>query len=240
MTTTKQNPWIHIPQFLSRQHSDILRKLLADFPWIGEASEAQRRSVCFGKSYTRDGGPTPHEHGAIHPALLPIAKQVAYATQAPVNYVQCHEMSRDDFVTPHKDPAKMIVPMLTLGQARTFRVGGKMPQGYYRISQKSRKVERHQPVEEILMNHGDLLIFTGGHVVHSMFPTAQDAAFAANGFDVRYSLLFRWTTDEMREHGPKTAGAMQSHFEHYQEAVENFRKGVTDFLGMPTPSTPKQ
>jgi len=36
-----------------------------------------------------------------------------------------------------------------------------------------------------------------------MFPAAQDAGFAPNGFDVRYSLLFRWTTDEMREHGPK-------------------------------------
>jgi hypothetical protein len=33
---------------------------------------------------------------------------------------------------------------------------------------------------------------------------------------------------------------MPSHFEHYREAVENYRNGVTDFLGMPTPSTPKQ
>ena len=233
MTTLKQNPWIHIPQFLSWEHSDILCAMLADLPWIGEASEAQQRSVYFGKSYTRDGGPRPHEHGEMHPAILPIARQVAYAAQAPVNYVQCHRLTPDDAVTPHKDPAKMIVPMLTLGQARTFRVGGRMPQGYYRIAQKSRKVERHQPAEEILMNHGDLLIFTGGHVVHSMFPAPRDAGFAPNGFDVRYSLLFRWTTDEMREHGPKIAGAMPSHFEHYREAVESFRKGLTDFLGAP-------
>jgi len=47
-----------------------------------------------------------------------------------------------------KDPKMMIVPMLTLEQARTFRVGGKMPQGYYQIPQKNRKVERHQPAEE--------------------------------------------------------------------------------------------
>jgi hypothetical protein len=173
MTTMKQNPWIHIPQFLSRQHSDILCKLLDDFPWIEEAYEPQQRSAYFVQSYTRDGGPRSHEHSAIHPALLPITKQVAYAAQAPVNFVQCHEMNPDDFVTPHKDPKMMIVPMLTLGQARTFRVGGKMPQGYYRIPQKSRKVSRHQPAAEILMNHGDLLVFTGGHVVHSMFPAAQ-------------------------------------------------------------------
>jgi hypothetical protein len=57
---------------------------------------------------------------------------------------------------------------------------------------------------------------------------------------VRYSLLFRWTTEEMREHGPKTAGAMPSHFEHYREAVENFRKGVTDFLGVPKSPTAQQ
>jgi hypothetical protein len=79
MTTMKQNPWIHIPQFLSRQHSDILCKLLADFPWIEEASEPQQRSAYFGKSYSRDGGPRPHEHSVIHPALLPITKQIAYA-----------------------------------------------------------------------------------------------------------------------------------------------------------------
>lgn len=240
MTMMKPNPWIHMPQFWSREHSDILCKLLADFPWIDEASEAHQRSAYFGKSYTKDGGARPHEHGAIHPALLAVAKQVAYAAQAPVNYVQCHRMAPDDFVSPHKDPAKMIVPMLTLGQARTFRVGGKMPQGYYRIEQKSRKVERHQPAEEILMSHGDLLVFTGGHVVHSMFPAAQDAGFAPNGFDVRHSILFRWTTDEMREHGQRIAGEMPSHFEHYREAVENFRKGATDFLGMPTSPAPRQ
>jgi len=96
-------------------------------------------------SRTADAGPRPNEHGAIHPALLPIAQQVAYAAQAPVNYVQCHRLIPDNFVTPHRDPKKTIVPMLTLGQARTFRVGGKMSQGYYRISQESRKVAGHQP-----------------------------------------------------------------------------------------------
>jgi len=33
---------------------------------------------------------------------------------------------------------------------------------------------------------------------------------------------------------------MPSHSDHYREAVENYRNGVTDFLGMPIPSTPKQ
>ena len=232
MTAVKPNPWIYIPQFLSREHSDILYKLLADFPWIEEASEPQQHSAYFGRSYTRGGGPRPHEHGAIDPILLPIAKQVAVAAHSPVNYVQCHQMFPGDFVRPHKDPAKMIVPMLTLGQSRTFRVGGKMPRGYYRIQQNSRKVDGHQPTQEILMNHGDLLIFTGGHVVHSMFPATQDADFFPNGFNVRYSLLFRWTTDEMRDNGPSAAGKLPTHFEHYEQAVENYQKGVTDFLGV--------
>lgn len=111
----------------------------------------------------------------------------------------------------------MIVPMLTLGQARTFRVGGTMPQAYYRMRQNQRKVEAHIPAEEIVMNHGDLLIFTGGQVVHSMFAAKDDTKFNQNGFDCRYSLLFRWTTDATRQHGPGDKARKAGHDKHYKD-----------------------
>jgi hypothetical protein len=64
-----------------------------------------------------------------------------------------------------------------------------------------------------------------------MFPVAQDPRFVAGAFDHRISLLFRWTTPAMREFGPGDAARKAGHNKQYQEAVESYRNGLTDFLG---------
>jgi hypothetical protein len=107
-----------------------------------------------------------------------------------------------------------------------------MPNGYYQIGQKQRKIEKHIPAEEILMNHGDLLTFNGGRIVHSMFPAAQDPNFNPNDYDVRYSILFRCTTDEMRELGTRQKVLKNTrHATSYLAAVVSYRAGLTDHLG---------
>jgi hypothetical protein len=63
-----------------------------------------------------------------------------------------------------------------------------------------------------------------------MFPVAQDPRFVAGAFDHRISLLFRWTTPAMREFGPGDAARKAGHDQQYK-AVENYRNGLTDFLG---------
>jgi len=133
-------------------------------------------------------------------------------------------MTPEGIVRPHKDPANMVVPMLTLGQERTFRVGGTMPQFCYRMRQSQRKLEHHLDFKEIVMRHGDLLIFTGGQVVHSMVAAKDDKNFNPNGFEFRYSILFRWTTDAMREFGPGDKARRAGHDRQYREAIENYPK----------------
>lgn len=201
--------WIYIPQFLSRQEADSLYAAIGEFPWL--LSEEDKYSVHFGKSYAA-GGKSRTEH-PIHPIFLPVADRVAAVAHKQSNYIQCHRMGLEAVVRPHRDPAGMIVPMLTLGQARTFRVGGTMPQ---RMRQSQRLLESHAFAEEIVMNHGDLLIFTGGRVVHSMVAAKDDPNFKPDGFDWRYSLLFRWTTDAMREFGPGDKARKAGHNKQYK------------------------
>ena len=195
--------WYVVRNFLSKREADALYAQVTEFPWTTDKKMDGQSGVHFGKSYTLNGGARDGEIPVIDSSLLPLVSRVADETKTPVNYVQCHRWEGKAFVQPHRDPADMVVPMLTLGQSRTFRVGGTMPQGYYQITQSARKVERHEPAEEIVLNHGDLLVFTGGKVLHSMFPADQDAGFDAAGFEYRYSLLFRLTTDAMREYGTK-------------------------------------
>ena len=225
--------YIHTPRFRSKEDSDFLCDMLASFPWTPNEDSSDSEDACyFGKSYTLYGGPRPAEIPDMPPVLLPLAKRVAEAAFSPVNYIQIHRMKPAADVRPHKDPAGMIVPMLTVGQARTFRVGGTMPNGYYQIGQKQRKIEKHIPAEEILMNHGDPLTFNGGRIVHSMFPAAQDQSFNPGGHEFRYSLLFRWTTDEMRRHGTRQKALKNTrHTESYREALMLYRGGLTDYLG---------
>ena len=207
--------WIYIPQFLSQKEADSLYATMGEFPWLlGDKGED---SVHFGKSYAA-GGKLHVEHPIPPAILVPIADWITTVTHKQVNYIQCHRMGLEAVVRPHRDPAGMIVPMLIVGQGRTFRYGGTMPQGYYRMRQSQRKVEAHIPAEETVLNHGDLLIFNGGHVVHSMFAANDDPNFNPNGFDRRYSLLFRWTTDAMRLHGPGDKARKAGHAEQYKNA----------------------
>jgi len=39
------------------------------------------------------------------------------------------------------------------------------------------------------------------------------------------------TTDAMREHGLGNAARKAGHNQQYKQAVENYRNGLTDFLG---------
>jgi hypothetical protein len=202
--------WIYIPQFLPQQEADSLYAAMESFPWLAE--NESKFAVHYGKSYGANGK-LRVEH-PINPILQPLAGRVADVAHKQSNYHQCHRMAHDAVVRPHRDPAGMIVPMLTLGQARTFRVGGTMPQS---MRQSQRPLESHAFADEIVMNHGDLLIFTGGRVVHSMVVAKDDPNFNPNGFDWRYSLLFRWTTDAMREHGPGSAARKAAHHKQYRD-----------------------
>ena len=100
--------------------------------------------------------------------------------------------------------------------------------------QSQRKIEKHIPAEEIPMNHADLLTFNGGRILHSMFPAPLDKNFDPDGHEFRYSLLFRWTTDEMRELGTRQKVLEPtSHAESYRAAVVCYRGGLIDYLGTP-------
>jgi hypothetical protein len=74
------------------------------------------------------------------------------------------------------------------------------------------------------MKHGDLLVFIGGNVIHSMFPATKDVNLNRNGCDWRISLLFRWTTPAMAKYGAgqraKNAGTRQQ----YREAVTKWKE----------------
>jgi hypothetical protein len=55
-----------------------------------------------------------------------------------------------------------------------------------------------------------------------------------NGYDVRYSILLRRTTDEMRELGTRQkAFEPRRHAESYREAVMLYPGGLTDYLRNP-------
>jgi hypothetical protein len=119
--------------------------------------------------------------------------------------------------------------MLCVGQERTFRVGGVFPPGFFN-PQKQRKVSDHKPKEELLLRHGSLLIFDGGHTVHSMYPAADDAQFNPNGFEWRFSILFRYTTEAMRKYGPGSKCNTNGGPEQYEAAVKRFQSDVASGL----------
>jgi hypothetical protein len=224
-TKTESEPqdWSHHEALVTVRESEDLRTNLITVPWSGDGDKA---SILFGHAYFM-GGKLDTEY-PIPDWLLPVGEVVAIASRAPVNFVQCHRMGPNGVVKPHRDPAGMIVPMLTLGQRRTFRVGGKMA-GWMRQSQRT--LAAHTGFAEVVMRDGDLLIFNGGKIVHSMDVAAHDPNFESNGFDWRFSLLFRWTTDAMREHGPGDAARKAGHNKQYKAAIESYRNGLTDFLG---------
>jgi len=207
----------HISNFLLRSEADELYDVMLRQDWT--TKQDGRADLDYGVSYHR-GGAIPTEIPVIPDFLRSLASQISQKTRHPINYVQVHRFLPEHDVRPHADPP-MCVPMLTLGQERTFRVGGTMPTSFWRIKQSSRRVDHHLPEREILMRHGDLLVFYGAKVIHSMFPAIQDAAFNPNGREYRISLLFRYTTEAMRTYGVSVCNK-HGHRKQYSEAVAEF------------------
>lgn len=204
-TPTPAPEWEYIPEFVTKGEAAALYAEMLTHPWTENSDGGSH--INYGLSYVNGkdgGGARPDEIPEIPEILRNLADRVSARTGYRVNYVQCHRFSPECSVRPHRDPSGMCVPMIALGQERTFRVGGEMSRAYEppkAVPQAKRKVELHKPAEEILLQHGSLLIFNGGRTAHSMFPASQDAAFNPNGSEWRITLLFRYTTSSLRKFG---------------------------------------
>jgi alkylated DNA repair dioxygenase AlkB len=227
--TVKTN-YEHKPSFLTKQEADELYDLLLPLPW--NRAEDGSGQIAYGVSYDR-GGPAPNEFAEIPEFIGRLGDGVSTATRHPWNFAQLHKYVSARAVFPHVDPP-MVVPMLTLGQERVFRYGGtmycekceqsRMPicPHYFSVRQKNRPMEAHQPEQTTLMRHGDLLVFYGSAIIHSMFPASQDSQFNPNGREFRFSLLFRYTTEAMREFGVGKCNR-HGHEKQYRDAVKKFQ-----------------
>jgi alkylated DNA repair dioxygenase AlkB len=219
--TRVRKPFEHVPFFLTEEEADELYSMLMklDF-WIDNGDGSAQLN--FGYSYSR-GGPAKGEIPDIPDFLRKHTDRISLYTKYPVNFVQVHRFEPEHPVLPHCDPRGMCVPMVTVGQERTFQVGddgtSKPPRG----KQKNRKVEDHFPEVRILMRHGDLLVFTGNKVMHSMYPASKDEQFSPNGYDYRISILFRYTTKAMRQFGVGMCNR-HGHEKQYRDATEARRR----------------
>lgn len=217
--TRARKPHEHIPSFLTKEEADELYNMILKQEWT--IKQDGRAQLTYGVSYDR-GGPIPTEIPLIPDLLRRLSDRVSQKTQHPVNFVQIHRFAPEHPVLPHYDPRGMCVPMITVGQERTFQVGddgnSKPPSG----KQRNRNVEDHSPESRILMRHGDLLVFTGNKVLHSMYPASKDEQFNPNGYDYRISILFRYTTEAMREFGVGRCNR-HGHEKQYRGAVRAFR-----------------
>lgn len=220
----------HVSSFLDKQEADDLYSTLMEQQWID--NEDGSSEINYGYTYSR-GEPAIGEIPDTPDFLQKLADRVSLYTKHPVNYVQVHRFGPEHSVRPHVDPP-MVVPMLTLGQERVFRYGGtmhcakcatnRMPicPHLFSIKHQNRPLEAHQPEQETLMRHGDLLMFYGSGVIHSMYPASKDERFNRNGYDYRISILFRYTTEAMRKYGVGTCN-QYGHRKQYRAAVEEFR-----------------
>lgn len=228
----KQKPWRHVPGFLNSDEANKLYDHLLSMSFTPHPTDGPGAFYkTIGRSYSGRGTNfEPVDDVTISQGWRNFADRVGKESQSPVNYIQLHRFSPIVPVRPHIDPGGMIVPMLTVGQERTFRVGGKFtdnrcyPGSKEYLTQTQRGVGLHEPAEEIPMKHGDLLVFIGGNVIHSMYPAADDAHFNANGRDWRFSVIFRWTTEAMRKFGPGKKAVAAGHKEQYAEALAEWRK----------------
>lgn len=217
----------HYPNFLERVEADAIYAKLSAFEWRshndgGFEGEPLGTSLDFGLSYQRNGGGILGEIPLIPGFLQRLADKVGTVSNAPCNYVQCHNDGPEVIVRPHLDPGDMVVPMLCVGQERDFRCGGKMPNNYYTTPQRLRDVHEHFFEQQFLMSHGSLLVFIGGNVIHSMLPAKEDFCFRENGFATRFSILFRYTTPSMRKFGPGKRATAAGTKEEYAQAVKQY------------------
>jgi hypothetical protein len=193
--------WEYLP-FLNRKEADALYEKCLALPWKEESEPWQgekKLAVHYGVSYSNaknGGGPRSIEIPEIPAFLSDLAEKVSKQTKHPVNYVQCHRATPADVVRKHRDPGGVCLPMIVVGQERTFRINA----------------------TKKLLEHGSLLVFNGGKTSHSMDVADKDENFNKNGREYRISLLFRYTTPSMREFGPgpKVKDA------EYAQAVEDF------------------
>lgn len=196
MTKPKQLDWEPKPNFLSQSEADALYGRLLGIQWHGQGDNFEAH---FGCSYQRGGGPQPNEVPEIPDFMTSLGRRISDVTDWPCNYVQCHKYGPTNPVNAHHDPGGMCVPMLVVGQERTFRVGGEIRDEY--LKQSDRDLSKHYFEKAIVLHHGSLLIFHG-KVAHSMKPAAEDPQANLGNWDWRFSLLFRWTTPSMRKYGP--------------------------------------
>lgn len=231
--------WKHYPSFLqtffSQSYADRLYESMLAKPWQPHPNDGLGAyALYYGTPYGGQSANGGVKNGAkpILPGLQNLADKVSSVSKSPVNYIQCHLFAPGVPVRPHFDPGGMIVPMLTIGQERTFRVGGTMPAEYYNdkkhpenyVEQKNRDVSKHIPVDNYLMKSGDLLGFIGGNTIHSMFPASQDSASNLKNRDWRISIIFRYTTDAMRNYGPGSRANKAGTKEQYKAAVDKWRE----------------
>jgi hypothetical protein len=224
--------YFHHPSLLSSDEASKLYDALMKKSWNPSVTSSNFGGyyLAYGTPYNgRNSKERKEVAGPISESWQRLADKVSKVSQSPVNYIQCHLFAPGHAVHPHFDPGGMIVPMLTIGQERTFRVGGKCPQCYpgtkdYVLEQENRDVSSHGPADEYLMKHGDLLVFIGGNVLHSMFPASQDGQFNQNGCDWRISIIFRWTPPLMAKYGAGNKEHKAAMKAEYQEALEQWRK----------------
>jgi hypothetical protein len=114
-------------------------------------------------------------------------------------------------------------------------------------NQESMQNGTHVPEDKYLLRRGSLLVFEGGQTFHSMDPADGDKDPQANlkDFPYRISILFRWTTSIMREHGAKKYSAKGGP-KQYDADIKEFRAALADgslqqgtlFVPSVTPATP--
>jgi hypothetical protein len=234
-TTPKSDPkqskkdWHAVQDFLTKEEASALYEKMMAQPWHAHHDDGRDAfALYYGLSYQGSGGARPNEIPTEIPDFLKVlADRISQHTKTPVNYIQCHKYGPTAEVRPHTDPHGMVVPMLCVGQERTFRVGGKVVSQsgvlMKRWNQKVTKVEQHIPAEEILLRHGSLLVFDGGHTIHSMHVGCKDSQFNENGLPYRISVIFRYTTPAMREFGPYKA-KFKGGDKQYKQAVKDWLK----------------
>lgn len=219
--------WEYFNSFLNKAEADRLYAAMLNMTWLIHPDDSRgygagAYAMYLGKSFQSGGGARKGERG-ITEGWQRLADRISTKVKGPVNYIQCHRYAPHIPVTPHRDPGGMTVPMLVLGQERTFRVGGFI-ENEHETKQGDRKLTWHKPEDEILLRHGSLLVFNGGRTAHSMFPAKRDDDFNPDGYEWRISILFRWATDAMRKYGPGQKCRDAGGKEQYSNDINAFRK----------------